>query len=196
MNNETMRQGQSWETRFRGLKPRIARVIVLTGERGVGKSTVCCEIVALARARGYTCGGIITLSRPNGARDLLDVRSNDVRRLTLAPDAKPAVVQGRFRFDPKTLEWGNATLACGFACDLLVVDELGPLEIERGGGWQSAFEALHRANFALALVVVRPELVVRAQIRLPSSATTMIAVTLQNRDRLPAIFLEILKRDA
>jgi len=190
-----MTQGQLWKPRFGGQASRTARIIVLTGERGVGKSTVCCETVALAQARGYTCGGIITLSRPNGTRDLLDVRNNEARRLTLAPGEEPAVIQGRFRFDPDTLEWGNAALACGLACDLLVVDELGPLEIERRGGWQSAFDALHRTNFALALVVVRPELVVQAQIRLPGSATTMIAVTLQNRDRLPAIILEILKRD-
>ncbi len=191
-----MEQGQSWETRFRGQEPRAARIVVLTGERGVGKSTVCCETIVLAQARGYTCGGIITLSHPNGARDLLDARSGDVRKLTLAPDAELAVVQGRFRFNPETLEWGNTALACALACDLLVVDELGPLEIERGEGWQSAFDALRRTDFVLALVVVRPELVVQAQIRLPGSATTVIAATRQNRDRLPAIFLEILKRDA
>ena len=173
----------------------MARIIVLTGERGVGKSTVCHETVALAQTERYTCGGIITLSRFDDGRDLLDVHSGVVRRLTLESNAKPAVIQGRFCFDPETLEWGNAALACVFACDLLVVDELGPLEIERGEGWQSAFDALYTTRFTLALVVVRRELVVRAQIRLPNSATTVIVVTPQNREQLPTILLEIMKRE-
>jgi len=71
---------------------------VVSGERGAGKSTVCRETVALARARGYTCGGLLTLSRPDDTLDVLDVRSGDVRRLTVgpstgsgqAPDASPA----------------------------------------------------------------------------------------------------------
>ena len=43
-------------------------------------------------------------------------------------------------------------------CDLLVVDELGPLELVRGEGWQAALEALAQGGYCLALVVVRPEL--------------------------------------
>jgi nucleoside-triphosphatase THEP1 len=58
-----------------------ARIVILTGERGVGKSTVCRKTVGLAQARQYTCGGILTLSHSNGGRDVLDVhrRSNLTR---------------------------------------------------------------------------------------------------------------------
>jgi len=173
-----------------------ARTIILTGERGVGKSTVCLETIALAQARKYPCGGILTLSRPDGSRDVLDVRSGDTRRLTLEPDASPAVTLGRFRFDPETLAWGNETLAHDASpCHLLVVDELGPLEIERGQGWLKAFDVLHRHSFALALVVVRPELVVQAQLSLPASATAVLTVTPDNRDDLPSVLVEILERE-
>ena len=169
------------------------RIIILTGERGVGKSTVCRETIALAQARGYTCGGILTLSHPDGTLDVLDVRSGDVRRLTLEPDAGPAVTQGRFRFNPETLAWGNAALAHALPAHLLVVDELGPLEIERGEGWLNAPDLLCRTDFALALVVVRPELVARAQLKFPASATAVITVTPDNRDSVPAILMEMLE---
>jgi len=171
------------------------RIIILTGERGVGKSTVCHETVALAKARGYTCGGILTLKRANGSRDVLDVRSDRVRRLTVGHHAHPAVTQGRFRLDPETLAWGDAALAHALPCHLLVVDELGPLEIERAQGWLKALAVLSRTDFALALVVVRPELVTRAQLQLPDSATTIFTVTLDNRDDLPHVLLEILERE-
>lgn len=176
-------------------------ISILTGERGVGKSTVCREAVALAQARGYTCGGVLTLRRPDDALDVLDVRSGDVRRLTLEPGASPAVLQGRFRFAPEILVWGNAVLARATPCHLLVVDELGPLELERGQGWLRAFDVLadklhpREADFALALVVVRPELVAQARLRLRIGATAVLTVTPHNRDGLPITLLEMLERE-
>lgn len=172
----------------------MAGVIVLTGERGIGKTTVCRKVIALAQGEGHLCGGILTLSRPGDNRLLLDVGSGNTRSLTLESDEIPAVLQGRFRFDPEALRWGNRTLIQTLPCDLLVVDELGPLEIERGGGWVSAFDVLRRADFALALAVVRPELVAQAQLRLPECATAVLTVTSQNRDGLPELLLEMLER--
>ncbi len=172
-----------------------AHISILTGERDVGKSTVCREAVALAQARGYTCGGVLTLRRPNGDLDVLDVRSGDVRRLTLEPGASPAVIQGRFRFAPETLVWGSAVLARATPCHLLVVDELGPLELERRQGWLKAFDVLREAGFTLAIVVVRPELVAQVRLRLPVGATAVLTVTSHNRDGLPITLLEMLERE-
>ena len=172
-----------------------ARIVILTGERGVGKSTVCRETIALAQAKRYTVGGILTLGRPTGARDVLDLRSGYVRRLTVGPDVTPAVIQGRFRFDPETLAWGNDALVRATPCHLLVVDELGPLELEREEGWLGAFDVLHQADFSLALVVVRPELIARAQLRLPASAVTVFIVTTDNRNDLPGLLMEMLGKE-
>ncbi|MEA3340369.1 MAG: nucleoside-triphosphatase [Chloroflexota bacterium] len=172
-----------------------ARIIILSGERGAGKSTVCRKTVALAQAQGYTCGGLITLRCPGDDLDVLDTRAGSTRRLTLGPDDSPAVIQGRFRFNPGTLAWGNNVLARATPCDLLVVDELGPLEIEQGWGWQQALTALRKAEFTLALVVVRPGLVMQVQLKLPESALAVLTVTDQNRDGLPATLLGILERE-
>ncbi|MBN1814583.1 MAG: hypothetical protein JXA14_22275 [Anaerolineae bacterium] len=169
-------------------------LIILTGERRVGKTTVCREAITLAQAEEYACGGIITLAQPDGELDVLDVSSGETRRLTLPPDAKPAIVQGRFRFDPDTMDWGNVALTRAIPCQLLVVDEVGPLELEQGRGWTKAFDVLQRGDFALALIVVRPELLVKAQLRLPSSATTVLKVTPEDRDSLPSTLLEMLGR--
>jgi nucleoside-triphosphatase THEP1 len=172
----------------------MASLIVLTGARGIGKSTVCRETVARAQGEGYTCGGIVTLAH-DGGRDVLDASSGDVRRLTLEADAAQAVDQGRFRFDPQTLSWGNAALTQATPCDLLVVDEIGPLELERGEGWINAFDVLRGRDFALALAVVRPELVVQAQLRLEDCAAVVMAVTRENRDQLPGILMRKLREE-
>ena len=171
----------------------MARVVILTGKRGVGKTTVCRETVALARGRGHECAGILTLAR-DSVRDVYDVRDGETRRLTKAPDDDSAVVQGRFRFDSETLSWGGAVLRRSVPCDLLIVDEIGPLEIERDRGWVVAFDVLQGGAFALAVVVVRPELVARAQRRLPGLDREVVVTTRENRDRLPAVLMEMLEK--
>ncbi|MEE8390693.1 MAG: nucleoside-triphosphatase [Anaerolineae bacterium] len=171
-----------------------AHIVILTGERNVGKTTVCRETVALAQARGYTCSGVLTLSYAKDVRDVLDVRSGHVRRLTLEPDTDaPTVTLGRFRFDPETLAWGNNVLAHALPSHLFVVDELGPLEVERNEGWRVAFDLLRKTNFTLALAVVRPELLEQVQLELPTDSTTVLTVNKHNRDDLPATFLEMLE---
>jgi nucleoside-triphosphatase THEP1 len=167
---------------------------VLTGERGIGKTNVCRATVAAARREGYACGGILTLA-DGDLRDVFDVSSGDVRRLTLERDAARAVDQGRFRFDPRALRWGSAALARATPCDLLVVDEIGPLELERGGGWANAFDVLHSQDFALALVVVRPELVARARPRLLGATMRVVSVNRENRDQLPDTLMELLREE-
>lgn len=169
--------------------------IILTGERGVGKTTICQKTVALAQSKSYVCHGILTLSLPNGERDVVDVGSGGKRRLTVGPDAEQVVVQGRFRFDPETLAWGNQVLSRAHDCQLLVIDELGPLEVERGGGWYKAFYALQRNDHALAVAVVRPELVIPAQLRLPSGAATVLTVTPDDRDDFPFVLIDIMESE-
>lgn len=178
-----------------------ARIVILTGERNTGKTTACRKTITLAQAQGYICSGVLTLSDANDVRDVLDVHSGRARRLTIEPndfdaDGNTAIVQGRFRFHPEIMDWGNDVLAQIAACHLLVVDELGPLEIERGQGWQKAFDALRGNNYALALVVVRPELLEQAKLKLPARPTTILTVDIHNRDDLPNVLVETLEEES
>jgi len=63
-----------------------------------------------------------------------------------------------YLFDEDVLAWANGTIASASPCDLLIVDELGPLEIEQGRGFVAAFDMLRRGDYRLAVVVVRPSL--------------------------------------
>jgi len=168
-------------------------ILLITGGRGAGKSTVCREVVALAQAAGYTCSGLLTIPRGSAdERSVVDVRTGDLRPLTLPSDG---VQQGRYRLDPAALAWGAGVLARAVPCDLLVVDELGPLEIRQRRGWAVALDLLRNGRFRLALIVVRPELVGPMQLLLPVSAPAVVPVTPENRDRLPAELLAVLERE-
>src|SRR4030043_156033 len=87
------------------------RVVLVTGERGIGKTHLCQQVAEQAGRGGYGCAG-------------------GVCRL----------------------------LARGTSRCLLIVDELGPLELELGQGLVAALAVLNEGAFSLALVVVRPEL--------------------------------------
>jgi hypothetical protein len=68
----------------------------------------------------------------------------------------------RWAFDGEALAWGNQVLGNIHPCDLLVIDELGPLEFERGEGWMHGFTAVDDGDYTLAVVVIRPDLVDKA----------------------------------
>jgi len=172
----------------------MGRVVILSGGRGVGKTTVCQRAVTLAQRRGYETRGILTVVQP-GARDVLDVESGHWRRLTTTSGDGQVVLQGRFQFDPQVLSWGNMVLSQAEPCDLLVIDEIGPLEVERGRGWVSAFDVLWAGAYALALLVVRPELIAQVCDRLAGCDLEVLPVTSENRDRLPISLVEMMERE-
>jgi nucleoside-triphosphatase THEP1 len=170
------------------------RIILISGQRGGGKTTVCRRTAAGALAAGYECGGLLTIvDGDTGTRTAVDVRTGDTRQLTASGDG---IRHGRFVFDREALKWGARVLAQSVPCQLLIVDEIGPLELERGEGWSVALDVLRMGRFELALAVVRPELVHKVQLRLPASAPTVVTVTPENRDDLPRELVDMLKRGA
>jgi nucleoside-triphosphatase len=168
-------------------------IVLISGERGTGKTTVCRKVVAHAKAAGHACGGLLTLrGDETDQRIVVDVHTDEMRPLTVT---EGGVRQGRFLFDPAALEWGTDALTRSLPCDLLVIDEIGPLEIEQHSGWAATLDLLRLGQFRLALVVVRPELIRAAQLRLPRSAPTVVTVTPENRDQLPVELLGMLERE-
>lgn len=90
-----------------------------------------------------------------------------------------------WRFDSEVFAWANQALAGSVPCDLLVVDEIGPLELHGGRGWARALEVLSATGYQAALVVCRPELVAQLQERLSPRSLEIFEVTPETRDLLP-----------
>jgi len=137
-------------------------IVILTGPPGSGKTTTCCQLADLARRHGLDCAGLVCPARFEGLRkvgiDVLDLRTDERRSLAEADDLPAALRTPGYRFDVSALAWGAAVLAAACPCDLLIVDEIGPLELERGQGWVNALDLLRTDSFKSAVVVVRPHL--------------------------------------
>jgi len=154
--------------------------VLLTGPRGSGKTTACQELVAAVQARGGQAAGIVCPARFSNGRkvgiDVVDVSGGARRPLATRVDAGgvrergegTGLVLGAWRFDRDALAWAGERLgAVPYACELLVVDEVGPLELLNGEGLAESLDQVSSGEHRMVVVVVRPELVDVARRRWP-----------------------------
>jgi nucleoside-triphosphatase len=149
-----------------------ARLFLITGPSGAGKTTWCGELAELARARGLRLAGLWSPAVfVNGRKigiDMVDLRTQERRRLAnLRGKEAAAVATIQWAFDPEVIAWGNAALDNLPPHDLLVIDELGPLEFMRGEGLLAGLRVLDAGAYRVAVVVIRPSLLPEAQARWP-----------------------------
>lgn len=148
------------------------QLIVLSGGRGAGKTSWCLALTCLARRRGLTVAGLVSPAAfcdgCKTAIDLQDLGSGETRRLAERPGPNaPGTAGLGWRFDRATLAWGNDLIERTAASDLLVIDEMGPLEFAGQDGFTAGFAAIDACRYCLAVVVVRPELLREALRRWP-----------------------------
>lgn len=137
---------------------------IITGEFGAGKTRWCQQFLALARQAGWDAAGLLSPAvfehGQKIAIDALDVRSGERRRLAVRRRAGEVTFETtpEWVFDEQTMAWGNILFRQALPCDLLMVDEIGPLELLEGKGWVAALEVIASRAYRLAVVVVRPSL--------------------------------------
>jgi nucleoside-triphosphatase THEP1 len=162
--------------------------ILLTGPRGAGKTTACLALRALAAHAGLPCGGVLTLPLDGGAGaraglDLLDVRSGERRLLASCRRDLGGPRIGPYSMAQATFDWGVA------------LDEVGPLELDRGGGFAPLLPELARAASAALVVVVRPALLDRLRGAPGLRDSPVQEITLERRAEAPARIFRLLFPD-
>ncbi len=150
------------------------QLILVTGLSGVGKTTWCTRLIELARNTGRTVSGLLSPSVFNNGRkvgiEVVDLGTGDHRRLAdLRVDDSASVRTPRWAFDPQSLEWANQVLADAPESDLLVIDELGPLEFFQNKGLTAGLERLDSGKYRVAAVVTRSSLLPNALQRWPNA---------------------------
>ncbi len=181
------------------------RLVVLSGGSGCGKTTLCNRVVALARARDLVVAGVLTPSRFAGGYkaglDVEDIQTGQRHPLAEARtgprrgiiDSSAGPATGGWRFHAEGLAWGTTVLRRASPCDVLVIDELGPLELIRGQGWVIGMDLLRTGCYRLGLATVRPALLPRFQEQLASVEPIILTVTRANQETLAGHIMALLR---
>ena len=145
----------------------MSAISLLTGEIQTGKTSLCLEVVAAAREAGVRLGGLVSpgifQDGEKIAIDVLDIRSGERTRLAEGPGGRATDLNTRrWAFQSQAVAWGNQVLENALPCELLVIDELGPLEFLRGEGWVNGFQVVASGDYTAALLVIRPSLLEEA----------------------------------
>ncbi|MCL4236721.1 MAG: hypothetical protein KJ047_00600 [Anaerolineae bacterium] len=153
--------------------------ILISGERGAGKTTALLRVRAAALGAGLSAGGFLSVARFAGGEkvgiDVLDAATGALHPLAEVGEGG-ALRTGVYRFHPAGIAAGWRFAQDGQGADVFFADELGPLELERGEGWADVLPLIAARAFGVGFVVVRPSLltVMRARLSLPDG--TPIAI--------------------
>ncbi len=142
---------------------RPGRLVVISGHSGAGKTTWCLSLAGEASFRKISyCGLVSPAIFEEGIKigiDLRDLQSGSQRRLAVRRNiADNGQVTAGWLVDDKTLEWGNDLLSQPVRCSLLILDELGPLELKHSVGLMNGMNLVTSRVFPLTCAVIRPAL--------------------------------------
>ncbi len=133
------------------------RVLLLTGSPGVGKTTVLMKVVDSLRARSCNVRGMVSREVRSGSvrvgfevRDLTSGRTGWLARANAK--ARPRV--GRYRVDMADLELvGVKAIADAVEnSEVVVVDEIGPMELFSESFKEAVEKAVNSAKLVVAVV--------------------------------------------
>jgi nucleoside-triphosphatase THEP1 len=143
------------------------QIVLLTGPQGSGKTGCVLSLADALRREEVSVAGFASICvTGQGYRTGYDVRNlrNGQQTPLCRIDAPDRGMRaGQFSFFPEAFDFGVQALQDGITAagtDLMIMDELGPLELE-GKGWAAALQKMLESNTKTLLMTVRPSLVER-----------------------------------
>jgi len=176
---ESIPANHAWKNPFKVLKQLVTgmdqalvfmkilnlsnNIILLTGQKSKGKTTLSLKLATWIKEVGFTVDGIVAPEIvENGERMGYMVQSIATgQKMPLA--RKTSIISENqkipFEFDEAALNFGASLLERPQVAmaDLVILDEAGPLELN-GGGWAATFTNVIAKRNKPTLLVIRPAL--------------------------------------
>jgi len=164
------------------------RLLFLTGNPGVGKTTILLKVAEELKARGYSVGGMISREvRSGGTRvgfEILDLNSNQKGWLARVAQSNGPQV-GKYRVNIKDLNdiGVNAILKAVESLDVVIIDEIGPMELFSEIFREAVKKAFENAKSVIGVVHWKAKDKLIEDLKERKDAE-IIEVTYENRNRL------------
>lgn len=165
------------------------RIFLITGAPGTGKTTVVSKTVTALKARGIAVGGMISQE----ARDCCTRKGFEIIDVVTGKngwlahvDQKTGPQVGKYHVNLSDLEriGVKAIESATEKCDVVVVDEVGPMELFSKEFKQAVQAALDSDKVVLAVVHAKGKDALIEQAK-QSIDAELFTVTVGNRDGLP-----------
>ena len=158
-------------------------LIIITGAIGIGKTTVCRKFIEIAQSQEYCCGGIITYKALDKGIIIEDIQTGRTEALASITNIYSGPRTKKYFFNPEGIDFGIQAIDKGASLDILLVDEIGHLEL-KGEGFVNAIELVRAGRVRNCILVIRKELI---SAFLPRLDTTPLVfeITIDNRNQLP-----------
>ena len=166
-------------------------ITIITGIRGIGKTTFLLRLIEELRKKGNIPSGIITPAIYNNNRDkvgfyALDIKTDDQWELGRSDKLLDGPSYGPFSFSETGFIRANYILeeVLGEGSEDLFLDEIGPLELSKGYGFFPILSSISSFNIDRNLyLVIRRSLVDEfAHKFLAGEEYRVIEITMNNRD--------------
>jgi nucleoside-triphosphatase THEP1 len=158
-------------------------VIVITGAIGIGKTTVCEKVIKIVQSSGYSCGGVLTYKAEHGSLIALDIQTGEGAILASADNTFGGPRTPRYSFNPEAMKFGIRAINKALDSDVLIIDELGHLELD-GEGFAKSLELVKTGKVRNAILVIRKRLLPDFLARLGNNLV-IFETTISTRDQLP-----------
>jgi len=139
------------------------KIFILTGNQGSGKTTFIKNLLELI-GDSYTTGGILSFGTwENNKRSsfyLKDLMTGKSELLCDTNNSANSIPFRHFFFKPTGFNFGRLAIenALHTGTNILVVDEIGPLEME-GKGWASSVNKILHSSCKVIILTIRRSLV-------------------------------------
>jgi len=135
-------------------------ILVLTGPIHSGKTTLLRKLLVGLKTEGLPVSGYLSLLVMNEGKtagyDLFDVKNGSSIPLLRTEGEAGWQKVGPYFFLPRGLEAAAAAILGYRPGEILIVDEVGPMELSGRGVWPALSEVLSRPSFDCLLVVRKP----------------------------------------
>ncbi|HET59715.1 MAG TPA: hypothetical protein ENN32_05045 [Chloroflexi bacterium] len=141
----------------------MSNLVVLYGPPETGKTSYLEQLVQYyhtlgLEVRGLVSPAILYENIKTGIR-AKDISTGETRFLA-AKRPVPLTDTNKlgYVFNEQTVAWGNEVLSSSVPTEVLIIDEIGPLELKLNKGWTNALNCIRERSYQLAIVVLRESL--------------------------------------